>query len=110
VNKAEKISLIALPIIILVGIGLALAGSQGGVAVAGFPVFAIAIGLAFIIQWIAFIPAYLRQTEKFFDLTGSITFISVIVLAVMQSGIFFLLYSLFILLQYLNRFMFLSTI
>ena len=86
-TKAEKISLIALPIIILVGIGLAFAGSQGGVTVAGFPVFAIGVTLAFVIQWAAFIPAYLRQTEKFFDLTGSITFISVALLTVVLSPV-----------------------
>ena len=86
-NRAEKVSLIALPVIILVSVGLAWAGSQGGAEVAGFPVFAITIALAFIIQWIAFIPAYLQQTEKFFDLTGSITFISVVLLAVVLSPV-----------------------
>jgi steroid 5-alpha reductase family enzyme len=34
--------------------------------------------LAFLIQWIAFIPAYVFQTEKFYDLTGSITYLSVV--------------------------------
>jgi len=34
--------------------------------------------LAFIIQWIAFIPAYVFQTEKFYDLTGSLTYLTVI--------------------------------
>ena len=34
--------------------------------------------LAFIIQWIAFLPAYVFQTEKFYDLTGSLTYLSVI--------------------------------
>lgn len=34
--------------------------------------------LAFIIQWIAFIPAYVFQTEKFYDLTGSLTYLSVV--------------------------------
>ena len=34
--------------------------------------------LAFIIQWIAFLPAYIFQTEKFYDLTGSLTYLSVI--------------------------------
>jgi hypothetical protein len=29
------------------------------------------IFLAFAIQWVAFIPAYVFQTEKFYDLTGS---------------------------------------
>ena len=37
-----------------------------------------AVLLAFIIQWVLFIPAYLLQTEKFFDISGSITYISVI--------------------------------
>jgi steroid 5-alpha reductase family enzyme len=37
-----------------------------------------AVFLAFAIQWIAFIPAYAFQTEKFYDLTGSLTYLSVI--------------------------------
>jgi steroid 5-alpha reductase family enzyme len=41
------------------------------------------VGLAFLIQWLAFIPAYLLQTEKFFDLTGSLTYISVTVIALL---------------------------
>jgi steroid 5-alpha reductase family enzyme len=44
--------------------------------------FALCVGLAFLIQWIVFIPACLFQTEKFFDLTGSLTHISVIFIAV----------------------------
>lgn len=37
-----------------------------------------AILIAYIIQWIAFIPAYIFQTEKFYDLTGSITYLTVV--------------------------------
>ena len=37
-----------------------------------------AIIIAYIIQWIAFIPAYIFQTEKFYDLTGSITYLTVV--------------------------------
>ena len=37
-----------------------------------------AILCAFIIQWLLFIPAYLFQTEKFYDLSGSLTYIFVI--------------------------------
>ena len=33
--------------------------------------------LAFLIQWAAYIPAYVFQTEKFYDLTGSLTYLSV---------------------------------
>ena len=31
--------------------------------------------LIFLIQWVSFIPAYFFQTEKYFDLTGSITYL-----------------------------------
>ena len=53
---------------------------------AGIPVFALCVGLAFLIQWLVFIPAYRLQTEKFFDLTGSITYISVISIAGLLSA------------------------
>lgn len=74
----DRNSLIVFPILLLIGYLVALAGSQGGATLGGVPIFAIAVGLAFLIQWLAFIPAYIFQTEKFFDLTGSITYISVI--------------------------------
>ncbi len=36
-----------------------------------------AVLIAFIIQWVVFIPAYAFQTEKFYDLTGTLTYLSV---------------------------------
>ena len=36
-----------------------------------------AVLIAFIIQWTAFIPAYVFQTEKFYDLTGTLTYLTV---------------------------------
>jgi steroid 5-alpha reductase family enzyme len=62
-----------------------LAGSQGGTSIAGVPLFALSVGLAFLIQWLAFIPAYFLQTEKFFDLTGSLTYISITAIALVLS-------------------------
>lgn len=35
--------------------------------------------IAILIQWLAFLPAYIYSSEKFFDLVGSLTFLSVIV-------------------------------
>ncbi|MGD8632388.1 MAG: DUF1295 domain-containing protein [Anaerolineales bacterium] len=84
-KEGDRNALIALPIVILIGIGVALAGSQGGAKVSGIPVFALAVGLAFLFQWVAFIPAYILQTEKFYDLTGSLTYITVIIVSVLLS-------------------------
>ena len=47
-----------------------------------------AIIIAFLIQWTLFIPAYLMQTEKFYDLAGSITYISIISYVYCQSSEF----------------------
>lgn len=69
-----------------VGAGIAIAGSQQGVLVFdGFPLFALCVIIAFAINWIAFIPAFVFQTEKFFDLTGSISFMTVTVVGVLLS-------------------------
>ena len=37
-----------------------------------------AVLYAFIIQWILFVPAYLFKTEKFYDLSGSFTYVFVV--------------------------------
>jgi steroid 5-alpha reductase family enzyme len=86
-NKNNRNALVTFAVVILIGLGVALAGSQTGASVFGMPLFAFSVGLAFLIQWLAFIPAYLWQTEKFFDLTGSLTYISVTVLAVLLSPV-----------------------
>jgi steroid 5-alpha reductase family enzyme len=84
-KKTDRNALLAFLLLILVGFLVALAGSQGGNSVASIPLFGLTVGLAFAIQWLAFIPAYLLQTERFFDLTGSITYISIISIAVLLS-------------------------
>ena len=85
-KKTDRNALIALPVITLIGFLVALAGSQGGANLAGIPLFSLTVGLAFLIQWLVFIPAYLLQTEKFFDLTGSLTYITLIVFSLFFSA------------------------
>jgi steroid 5-alpha reductase family enzyme len=77
--------LIIIVIVLLIAALVATAGSQGSVTVAGWPLFALCAGVSFVIQWLAFIPAWKAQSEKFFDLTGSLTFISLILLALLFS-------------------------
>jgi len=84
-KTTNRKSLLVFPLLILVGALVAAAGSQGSNRIAGLPVFALLVGLAFVIQWLVFIPAYLRQTEKFFDLTGSLTYISITIIALLLS-------------------------
>ncbi len=71
---------------LLIGYGVAWAGGQGGVVLLGMPLLFWCGVLAFVVQWVAFMPAYLRQTERFYDLTGSLTYIGVTLFAVLASG------------------------
>ncbi|MBN2047580.1 MAG: DUF1295 domain-containing protein [Anaerolineaceae bacterium] len=84
-KKTDRNALLSIPVLILIGVLVALAGSQNGTLAGTMPVFALMVGLAFLIQWLVFIPSFLKQTEKFFDLTGSITYITAIVLSLILS-------------------------
>ena len=44
------------------------------------------IFLIFLIQWISFIPAFIFQTEKFFDLFGSLTYLTAILYTLHVTG------------------------
>ena len=44
--------------------------------------------MCFVIQWIAYIPAFLLKTEKFYDLTGSLTYIGTVLFALYATGSF----------------------
>ncbi|MEM7410933.1 MAG: DUF1295 domain-containing protein [Myxococcota bacterium] len=71
-------SWIAIAVILAVGAGIAWAGSQGSRSVGGFPLFAWTGVLAFVVNWIVFVPSYAARTEHYFDLTGSLTYLSVV--------------------------------
>ena len=75
-NSAIK-SIIGIILAVSVGVGLAIAGSQGSARIGEFPIFALAIIAVYLIQWIAFVFSYINKTEKFYDLTGSFTYISI---------------------------------
>lgn len=60
---------------LLTGALFAFFGSDGVTIKFGVPVFALCVAVAFVIQWVAFVPAWFLHTERFFDLVGSATYI-----------------------------------
>jgi steroid 5-alpha reductase family enzyme len=85
-KKQNQISIAGLIATLVIGAVIALAGSSGSVETGGLAVFAIAAILAYVINWIVFVPSYLAKTEAYFDLTGSLTYISLIVVSVLASN------------------------
>ena len=85
-NRSDVRPFAAIVGIVAIAALVALAGSQGGETAGGVRVFALCAGISFVIQWAAFIPAYFARTEQFFDLTGSVTYITVAVVGVVAVG------------------------
>ncbi len=79
---------IALSTVVAIFIGtlVAWAGSDGGDQFAALPVFALCGALAFMVNWVAFIPAMIKRTEHYYDLTGGLTYITVTAVAVLLSS------------------------
>lgn len=82
-KESDRKALIILPVVVVIGALVAVAGSQGGATVGGFPLFGLGVAAAFLIQWLAFIPAFKAQTEHYYDLTGALTYIAITVLLVL---------------------------
>ena len=64
---------------------IALAGGSGSATFNGVPIFIICASVSFILHWLAFIPAYVFQTEHYFDLIGSISYLVAMFIAVALS-------------------------
>lgn len=85
-ERSNKQIIAAIAIAIAIGAIISFAGSDGGDHIDAIPVFALCGALAFAINWLAFIPAALSQTEHYYDLVGGITYISVTATAVLLSS------------------------
>ena len=71
-------SIISILISLVLGITIALAGSSGSISFNGYPLFAICASIGFFLHWFVFIPSFFYQTEHYFDLTGSISYITIV--------------------------------
>ena len=85
-ERTDKQITYSIAIATVIGALISFAGSDGGDRHWAIPVFAICGALAFAVNWAAFIPAAIKQTEHYYDLTGGITYITVIVVAVLLSS------------------------
>ena len=77
-NAPERIAAVSLPIILVIGALVALAESDRGAKVSDLPIFAICAAVSFGINWLIFLPSFAARTERFFDLAGSLTYLSLL--------------------------------
>jgi len=81
--QRKKSTLIIGPIVaVLIGTAVAIAGGDSGSQIGGISVFLLCGIIAFAVNWLAYIPANIYKTEHYYDITGSISYLSVIATAV----------------------------
>ena len=72
--KEYSISLIC----VLVAFLVSFASSQNGASYNNYPISIICMALSFIIHWLVFFPSYFYKTEKFYDITGTVAYLSIL--------------------------------
>lgn len=77
--------LLTAAVIVLSGIGFGLLAGIGGPKVGGIATMGICAALAFAINLAAFVPSAVYRTERFYDLTGTVTYLSIVGLALVAA-------------------------
>ena len=67
---------------LIIAVLILTAGSQGSVSFGGYPLFALCGSIGFALHWAVFVPSYAFKTEHYFDLTGSLSYITTVVAAI----------------------------
>ncbi len=71
-------------VVLLISLLIAMAGSAGSVSAGSVPLFFLCACVGFFLHWLLFIPGYIYQTEHYFDLTGSLSYIAAMALAIVS--------------------------
>ncbi len=85
-DEQRRRSIIGTLIAVVIGGLVVLAGSDGSRTVGPLAIFALCGILAYAINWVVFVPSYAARTERFYDLTGSVTYLTLMVVALSLSG------------------------
>ena len=80
---SKKITITSIFISILLAGLVAIGIDQGSVNISGISLIYFCCAFIFLAQWLVFIPSYIFETEHYFDLTGSLTYVSVTLLAIL---------------------------
>ena len=81
---STQLSVSSILICLLIATGIIFAASKGSILINGYSLFALCGVIGFLLHWIIFIPSYVYQTEHYFDLTGSISYIAFLAFAILN--------------------------
>ena len=78
------ISVFIIILTILIPSSLSLLISDSSISINGYPVLLYCVLISFLIHFIIFIPSAIMRNEKFYDFTGMIAYLSIIIFALQQ--------------------------
>ncbi len=79
---------VTITIAVCISVLVALACAQGSLIAGEYPVLFICLFTSFVIQWLVFLPSYYFSTERFYDITGTVTYIIIILTALYHKSNF----------------------
>ena len=85
--KKNLIRILLILLILLISYFFSIAGASNGIQIGGIPAFTLMFALIFTIQYLMFLVSFYLKTDTFFDITGSITYIILMISSYIIGGI-----------------------
>lgn len=84
-SKARRNAVIGIIVAAVLGSIISTLGGDGGEELGGLPTFAWLVIIAFGVNIAVFVPSFLAKTEHYYDLTGSLTYLTVTLVALITA-------------------------
>ncbi len=84
-DKAEQTAVKGIAVAAILGVIFAFVGAWGGESIGFVRSFTLLTALAFVVNVAVFVPSYLNRTDHYYDLTGSITYLTVTLVALLTT-------------------------
>lgn len=84
-SRARRNAVIGIVVAAVLGSVISTLGGDGGEELGGLPTFAWLVIIAFGVNVAVFVPSFLAKTEHYYDLTGSITYLTVTLVALITA-------------------------
>ena len=85
-SRARRNALVGIVIAVVLGALIATLGGDGGEELGGLPTFAWLVFIAFGVNVAVFVPSFAAKTEHYYDLTGSVTYLTVTLVALASAN------------------------
>lgn len=86
-NEMQKLmrAAVVIGVALILALGQGYLAGRGSVSLGGAPVLIWAVTMAFVVNWLAALPAISMRSERFFDLVGSVSYLALLAFVLMAA-------------------------